>query len=112
MVTSFDRLFGHFPDAMILLGAEGGCLSANRACQSLFLCQQDRFKSLKVDIFRQNAWELQRFRTTLERNDSIKNFRVCIRHSDDSEMDCSFTATAWRDQDSRLIGYAVMIQRQ
>jgi two-component system KDP operon response regulator KdpE len=109
---SFDRLFRHFPDAMILLNAEGRCLSANYACQSLFLCQEDRFKSSEVDIFRRNPWELQRFRTTLERRDSIKDFQVFVRQTDDTQMKCSLTATAWRDKDSRLTGYAVMIQPQ
>jgi two-component system KDP operon response regulator KdpE len=94
---SFDTLFRRFPEPMILLSAEGVCLSANHACQSLFQANE-------VDIFRQNPWDLQRFRAALNQNDSVKNFHLS------SQMNCALTATAWRDQDSRLIGYAVMIQ--
>ena len=109
---SFERVFRHFPDAMLLLNADGTCLTANQACRSLFLCQEDRFKSLDIDIFHQNPWELRRFRTTLDGKDSLKDFQVSIRQRDDSQIKCSLTATVWRDKDSRLTGYAVRIQLQ
>jgi two-component system KDP operon response regulator KdpE len=112
LAASFDRLFQHFPDAMILLNAEGRCLSANHACQSLFLWQEDRFKSLDVDMFHGNLRELHRFRTTLDGKDSIKDFRISICQREDTRINCSLTAMAWRDKDARLTGYTVRIQPQ
>jgi PAS domain S-box-containing protein len=102
--AKYRSLFENATDAIFVTTRDGILLDANTAWLELFELDKEDFRGtnalgLFVDPARQTI-----FQNEVELSGSVKDFRLELRKSDGTVMNCVVTATVRRDKEGAVVG--------
>ena len=106
----YRTLFEQSRDAIYITTRRGKFSDVNQAYLDLFCYTREEMKRLKVHETYANPADRPIFQREIEKKGSVRDFEVRLRKKDGTEMECLLTATLWRADDGRILGYQGIIR--
>jgi PAS domain S-box-containing protein len=101
----YQTFFENSRDAVYITTSDGVYVDANRAALDLFGYTREEMQKLKARQLYANPADARRLRKEIEEKGFAQDFEVRLRKKDGTEMDCMFTVTALRGDDSSILEY-------
>jgi two-component system cell cycle sensor histidine kinase/response regulator CckA len=89
---------------------EGILLDANQAFLNLFGFSREDARNMEILQIYIDAADRKRFQKEIERKGSLKDYDICFRKKDSTEIECLLTSTVRRDKDGAILGYQGIVR--
>lgn len=106
----YRSLFQESRDAVYITTHDGAFVEVNQSYLDLFGYARTEIANLKVQNTYIDIDDRSRFQDEIEKNGSVRNFRVKLRRKDGTEMNCLVTATVRKTEEGRVLGYHGIIR--
>jgi PAS domain S-box-containing protein len=105
----YRAIFEDSRDVIFITGVDGRIEDVNSACQELFGYTRSEAQLMNALEFYAIPDDRHRYRELIERDGSVTDFELQMRHRDGHLLDCQITATLRRDPAGQVIGYQGII---
>jgi PAS domain S-box-containing protein len=106
----YRSLFQESHDALYISARDGKFVEVNQSYLDLFGYAKKEITNLKAQDTYVNLDDQLRFQEEIEEKGSVRDFEVTFRKKDGAEIDCLVTATVWKAEDGRILGYHGIIR--
>jgi PAS domain S-box-containing protein len=106
----YRSLFQESHDALYISARDGKFVEVNKSYLDLFGYTKKEITNLKAQDTYVNLDDRSRFQEEIEKKGSVRDFEVKFRKKDGTEMDCLVTATVWKAENGRILGYHGIIR--
>ncbi len=106
----YRAIFEQSRDAIYVSSPEGRLIDINQAGSAIFGYSREEFKRINALKHYKRPADRQKAQVELERKGFFRDWETTLLHKDGREITCLDTATVWRDEDGRIIGYIGMLR--